>query len=109
MVSQQQQEEATVCGIQSLSNDPRAVGARYDLALNLVLVELNTGYTVAFPPARSQTLASAALRSYRAIAKGRFGNDRWEAAWRVAHPLEERPYRVLERPSTKRPEVDVRL
>jgi hypothetical protein len=98
-----------------MRTDPRALSARYDAASNLVFVELNTGYTIAFPPQRAQELANASPEglseieiSYpgfgiyfpridadllvTSIAKGRFGNDRWEAAWLAAHPLEERPF-----------------
>lgn len=115
MVTPQEYDEATARGLESLRTEPRALSARYDQALNLVFVELNTGYTVAFPPQRSQTLHDAKPEDLvdieidypgfsiyfprlddgplvTSLARGRFGNDRWEAAWLAAHPLENRPF-----------------
>lgn len=110
-------EEANRRGLESIQRDPRAITARYDAASNLIVVELNTGYSVAFPPQRSQPLANAKPEdlteieitfpgfglyfprldediSVIGIAAGRFGSDRWEAAWRDAHPLDQSPYPV---------------
>jgi len=42
------------------------------------------GFGIYFPRIDADLLVAA-------IAQGRFGNDRWEAAWRAAHPLDERP------------------
>jgi hypothetical protein len=107
-------------GLESLDRDPRAISARYDANSNLITVELNTGYFVSFSPQRSQPLAKAKPEdlteieitfpgfglyfprldediSVKAIALGRFGSDRWEAAWHDAHPRNQRPYPVNSR------------
>jgi hypothetical protein len=114
MVTQQEHDEAVARGLEALRTRPRALRASYDRSTNLVSVELNTGYTISFPPERSQDLHKASPAELSevelagvgfgiyfpridadllvsSIAEGRFGNDRWEAAWRTAHPLEERP------------------
>jgi hypothetical protein len=114
MVTQQEHDEAVARGLEALRTQPRALSACYDPSTNLVSVELNTGYTISFAPERSQDLHRASPADLSevelagvgfgiyfpridadllvsSIAEGRFGNDRWEAAWRTAHPLEERP------------------
>ena len=115
MVTQQEHDDATARGLESLRTEPRALSAHYDQALNLIFVDLNTGYSIAFPPQRSQPLQDAKPEDLvdieidypgfsiffprlddgllvPSLAQGRFGNDRWEAAWLAAHPLENRPY-----------------
>jgi hypothetical protein len=82
---------------------------------NLVVVELSTGYAVSFAPQRSQALARANPEDLAeieidylglslffprlddgllvgALARGRFGSDRWEAAWQASHPVEDRTF-----------------
>lgn len=114
MVTQQEHDDAVARGIEALRTQPRALSVRYDASTNLVFVELNTGYTIAFPPSRSQDLEKATPNDLaeveiagvgfgiyfpridadllvQSIVEGRFGTDRWEAAWLAAHPLENRP------------------
>ena len=129
MVTLQEHEEAAARGREALRTTPRALSARYDQNANLVFVELNTGYTVAFSPQRSQALHQALPEDLMeieisfpgfglyfpkldegvlvtALAKGRFGSDRWEAAWRAAHPLESSPYEVSEAPAEEAEKAD---
>ncbi len=101
--------EAVRRGEERLKSGPIAIRARYDSEANLIVVELNRGYSLSFPPERAQVLAKASpeelseievsypglsiyfpkLEEDMAVDKmlqGRFGNDRWEAAWAGAHP-----------------------
>ena len=121
MVTQQEFEEAKARGQEELRTLPRALNARYDEAVNLVVVELNTGYTVAFPPYRCQDLEHAKPEELVSVeisfpgfglyfpaidadlwvpglARGVFGTPRWEAMWLATHPLEATPYPVSEAP-----------
>jgi hypothetical protein len=87
---------------------PNPVAVRYNRALRLIEVDLNWGYSIQFPPERAQGLERATDEELSqveiagvwgiyfptidvdlwvpALVNGRFGNDRWEAAWREAHP-----------------------
>ena len=52
---------------------------------DLAEVEIaGVGFGIYFPRIDADLLVSS-------IAEGRFGNDRWEAAWLADHPLEDRP------------------
>ena len=50
---------ATKRGERRRASEPAAVAARYDRARDRVVVELSTGYEVAFPPRRAQGLERA--------------------------------------------------
>ena len=122
MVTQLEHDEATERGKEALCTQPRAMTAHYDAASHCIVVELNTGYTVSFPPERAQGFESATPEDLLeieisfpgfgihfpkvdadlwvpALAQGIFGSKRWEAAWLAAHPLQDSPYRVSEAPS----------
>ncbi|ADW67629.1 DUF2442 domain-containing protein [Granulicella tundricola] len=125
MVTQLEHDEAVERGNEALRTQPRAISARYDAASHRIVVELNTGYSVSFPPERAQGFESANSESLSeveisfpgfgihfpklnadlwvpALARGIFGSKRWETAWLAAHPLEELPFRVSEAPSEGR-------
>jgi hypothetical protein len=109
MVTQQEHEEATRRGDELVKSEPGAIRARFDPIAGLVVIDLNRGYSISFPPARAQGLENAKSEELAeceitaaglgiyfpkvdvdlwvpALVKGRFGNDRWEAAWAEAHP-----------------------
>ncbi|WP_245243303.1 DUF2442 domain-containing protein [Pararhodobacter sp. SW119] len=46
-------------GQEAQANEPRAIAARYDSALNRVVVDLANGCTLAFPPALAEGLEAA--------------------------------------------------
>lgn len=108
MATEAEFTSATTVAAEALHSEPLALAARYDAASNTVIVQLNTGYTVAFSPQRSQALHEASPADLARIeidlpgssiyfpsiedgllvaslAHGRFGSDRWEAAWAAAH------------------------
>ncbi|SNT29611.1 Protein of unknown function [Granulicella rosea] len=108
MVTQQEHDEALERGRELIRNNPGAVRVRFDKELRQVIVELNRGFSITFPPERAQGLENASDEDLSeieinssglgiyfpridadlwvpALAKGRFGNDRWEAAWAAAH------------------------
>jgi hypothetical protein len=111
MVTQQEHDEATRRGEELVRDEPGAVSVRFDPATRRVTIDLNRGYSVSFSPERAQVLANASAEDLAeceitsaglgiyfpkldhdmwvpAIVKGRFGNDRWEAAWAEAHPVQ---------------------
>ncbi len=112
MISQQEHDEAIARGEEKINTQPRAIKASFDVSRNLIVLELNKGYSLAFSPQRSQVLTSASPAQLSqieidfpgfsiyfplldeglqlsSILSGRFGNDRWEAAWAAAHPSEQ--------------------
>jgi hypothetical protein len=109
--TQQEYVDASRRGEERLRQEPLAIGARYDVGANLIVIELNRGYTLSFHPERAQVLANVSPEqlgeievSYPGLSiyfprldedmgidnmlRGRFGNDRWEAAWAEAHPVQ---------------------
>ena len=56
---EQDTERATERAKQRLARDPRAGLAHYDTENDLIVIALNTGYTVSFPPEGIQGLAGA--------------------------------------------------
>ncbi len=114
MVTQQEHDEATRRGEELVRDEPGAVSVRFDPATRRVTIDLNRGYSVSFSPERAQVLANASAEDLAeceitsaglgiyfpkldhdmwvpAIVKGRFGNDRWEAAWAEAHSMQGLP------------------
>ena len=107
MISEQEHEAAAARGEEMYRTLPRPVAVRYDAASRLVEVDLNWGYSIQFPPERAQELENATDDQLAQVeiagiwgiyfpaidadlwvpglVNGRFGNDRWEAAWREAH------------------------
>jgi hypothetical protein len=111
MVTQQEHDEATRRGEELVRTEPGAVSVRFNPATRRVTIDLNRGYSLSFSPERAQVLANASAEELAeceitsaglgiyfpkldhdmwvpAIVKGRFGNDRWEAAWAEAHAVQ---------------------
>jgi len=108
-ISQSEFDEASRRGQERLRRGPVALGAHYDPTANLIVIDLNWGYSFSFPPQRVQGLATAQPQQLAEIEitaaglgiyfplldedigvqnmvlEGRFGNDRWEAAWAAAN------------------------
>jgi Protein of unknown function (DUF2442) len=99
---------ATKRGERRRANEPAAVAARYDRARDRVVIELSSGYEVAFPPRRAQGLERAKPADLAvieispsgfglhfpkldadlwlpALLEGVFGSRRWMAARLGAH------------------------
>jgi hypothetical protein len=112
MVTQQEYDDATKRGDKMYEALPRAIGVRFDANTRTVVVELNRGYSISFSPERAQDLQNATVEDLSevevsgpgwgiyfpridadlrvpAMVNGRFGNDRWEAAWAEAHPQDK--------------------
>ena len=108
MITQQEHDEAVERGQEQIRNNPGAIAVRFDLEHHLVTVDLNRGFSISFSPSRAQGLecateeelseieiTSSGLGIYfpkvdvdlwvPGLVKGRFGNDKWEAAWAEAH------------------------
>ncbi len=108
MVTQQEYDEATKRGDEMYETLPRAVSVRFDPSARRVVVDLNWGYSISFPPERSQELHKASLQDLSEVeisgpgwgiyfpridadlwvpglAKGVFGTKRWEEDWAAAH------------------------
>ena len=100
--------QAAERGKELIRDNPGAVRVSFDPERRLVVVDLNRGFSIWFAPERAQGLenainddlteveiTSSGLEVYfpkldvdlwvPALAKGRFGNDRWEAAWAASH------------------------
>lgn len=109
MVTQQEHDKAVRRGEEMLRTEPGALAVRFDPAARSIVIELNWGYSISFSPERAQVLSNASAEDLSeceltaaglgiyfprldhdmmvsSIVKGRFGNDRWEAAWAEAHP-----------------------
>jgi hypothetical protein len=112
MATQREFDEATARGEEMFRTLPRVVAVRFDAQSRLVIVDLHWGYSIAFPPERSQDLHDATPEELAeveisgpgwsiyfpkldtdlwvpAMVEGRFGNARWEAAWAEAHPFDK--------------------
>ena len=108
MATYDEHEEAVRQGEVLYQDLPRAVSARFDEKLGLILIELSSGYSIAFAPKRAEDLCGASVEELSRIeitapgwgvyfplidadlwvpglAKGVFGTERWEAAWAEAH------------------------
>lgn len=109
MVTQREHDLATLCFEQMRANIPHAVAAAYDPGSDRIVIELSSASTFSFPRVRAQGIESAlpneldeveiSATGYgiyfpkvdvdlwlSSMLEGRFGNDRWEAAWAEAHP-----------------------
>jgi hypothetical protein len=112
MVTQQEHELATLRFEQTWGTVPHAVGAAYIPESDTVVIDLSSGSTFSFPRKRAQGIDTAsaedlaeveisasgyAIRFPRidadlwlpSMLEGRFGTDRWEAAWAEAHPVHQ--------------------
>ncbi len=111
MISEQEHDAAVQRGEEMYRTLPHPIAVRYNSAARVVEVDLNWGYSIQFPPERSQDLANATDEQLSHVevagvwgiyfpeidadlwvphlVGGRFGNDRWEEAWRAAHVREE--------------------
>jgi hypothetical protein len=119
-VTQQEHDAAIRRGEESIRTQPGAIAVHFEPETRRITINLNRGFSVSFPPERAQGLANAsndelseieitsaglgiyfprldADLSVPAIVNGRFGNDRWEAAWHDAHPQQLLPARKTRR------------
>jgi len=108
MVTQQEHDLATLRFEQMQASIPHATSAKYESSSDRVTIELSSGSTLSFPRTRAQGIETAiptdleeveisasgfAIRFPKidadlwlpSMLEGRFGNDRWEAAWAAAH------------------------
>jgi hypothetical protein len=114
MVTQQEHEEAVARGQGMLRTRPRAVSARFDVQSKTIVIGLNWGYSIIFPPERCQDLANANPEDLTEIeithpgfgvyfprldadlwvpglAQGVFGTKQWEAQWATEHQVDRAP------------------
>jgi len=114
MVTQQEHEDAVARGQEMLRTRPRAIHARFDAQNNAVVISLNWGYSITFPPERCQDLANAnpvdlaeieitqpgfgvyfprldADLWVPGLAQGVFGTRQWEAKWASEHQVDRAP------------------
>ncbi len=110
-ISEQEYDAAVERGLEMRRTLPRPIAVRFDPALHRVEVDLNWGYSIHFGPERAQGLEKATDAELAEVeiagvfgiyfpkidvdlwvpglAKGRFGNDAWEAAWAEVHRREQ--------------------
>lgn len=111
MVTEQEHDEALARGEEMFKILPRALGVRFDAETFMVVVDLNWGYSISFPPARSQDLQHATLEDLQEVeiggigweiyfprldsglwvlglAKGIFGTRQWEEDWAAKHMVD---------------------
>lgn len=112
MVSDQEHEEAVKRGEEMFRTLPHALSARFDRSIGMVIVNLNWGYSIAFPPGRTEDLHGAKEEDLTEIevsapgweiyfpkldtglwvpglVKGVFGTPAWEEQWAAANRPQE--------------------
>jgi hypothetical protein len=110
METQQEHDPASPGFEQMWAAIPHAIHASYDSQADRVTIDLSSGSTFSFPRDRAQGIDNASPEDLEEVEispsgygirfpkidadlwlpsmlQGRFGTDRWEAAWAEAHPI----------------------